>query len=188
RHGRAEGLRRPDGRRRHRRGRHQVSAGDQLQGPGRPPHCDRRRVVPARADSTIGRFLRNLAAWIGFNRSWRFSFGRSLMGMRKRLIALAVLAAVAATPNLAPAAQPAPAPEPTKSVDPHRYIGRWYEIARLPNMLQRDCTGPTSDWTPKDAADFAVVQQCRNGAGSMQTWRASGHIIDGSNNTKIRVG
>jgi len=108
--------------------------------------------------------------------------------MRKRLIALAVLAAVAATPNLAPAAQPAPAPEPTKSVDPHRYIGRWYEIARLPNMLQRDCTGPTSDWTPKDAADFAVVQQCRNGAGSMQTWRASGHIIDGSNNTKIRVG
>jgi apolipoprotein D and lipocalin family protein len=110
---------------------------------------------------------------------------------RTRLIVLAAVAAIAlAAPSIAPAAQPGPAPEPSKPVDPHRYIGRWYEIARLPNMLQKDCVEPTSEWTPQGGRDFAVVQACRIGSptGNMKVWRASGHIIDGSQNAKIRVG
>jgi apolipoprotein D and lipocalin family protein len=85
---------------------------------------------------------------------------------------------------------PGPAPEPTKPVDPRRYTGRWFEIARLPNKLQVDCQAPTSDWIQQGDGSFSVVQTCRQGspAGPLRIWRAAGHIIDGSNNSKIRLG
>jgi apolipoprotein D and lipocalin family protein len=85
---------------------------------------------------------------------------------------------------------PGPAPEPSKPVDPRRYAGLWYEIARLPNKLQVDCDAPTADWTKQSDGSFAVVQTCRQGSptGPLKTWRAAGRIIDGSNNSKIRLG
>ena len=51
-------------------------------------------------------------------------------------------------------------PEPSKPVDPHRYIGRWYEIARLPNMLQKDCVEPTSEWTSFGGDEVDAVVEC----------------------------
>jgi apolipoprotein D and lipocalin family protein len=55
-----------------------------------------------------------------------------------RLTLLFLAVALSASPA---AAQP-PAPvQPVPEVDLDRYVGRWYEIARYPNTLQRDCTG-----------------------------------------------
>jgi apolipoprotein D and lipocalin family protein len=102
------------------------------------------------------------------------------------LWAVAVLAAVC----FAGQAMAAAAPEPIKPVDPRRYVGRWYEIARIQNMLEKNCQAPTSDWQKEPDGDFSVVQSCRLGSpsGPLKVWRAAGRIIDGGRNTKIRVG
>jgi apolipoprotein D and lipocalin family protein len=104
---------------------------------------------------------------------------------------IAALAAFSgAGPVIAGAPAPGPAPEPSKAVDPTRYVGRWYEIARLPNMLQKDCQAPTSDWQKGDDGAFSVVQSCRVGSpeGPLKVWRAAGRIIDAGLNAKIRMG
>ncbi|HLK25813.1 MAG TPA: lipocalin family protein, partial [Caulobacteraceae bacterium] len=101
----------------------------------------------------------------------------------------AALACVLAQ-SAAAAAGDGPAPQPAKATDPRRYAGRWYEIARLPNKLEADCQAPTSDWAKQTDGSFSVVQTCRQGSpsGPAKIWRAAGRIIDGSNNSKIRVG
>jgi apolipoprotein D and lipocalin family protein len=86
-------------------------------------------------------------------------------------------------------AQAAPAPT-SKPVDPKRYAGRWYEVARLPNKIQSNCEAATSDWSRESDGDFQVVQTCHIGSatGSPKVWRGSGRIVDDTNNSKIRIG
>ena len=85
-------------------------------------------------------------------------------------------------------AEAAPSPT-TKPVDPKRYTGRWYEVARLPNKIQSNCAAATSDWSRDPDGEFQVVQTCHMGAanGQAKVWRGSGKIVDDSN-SKFRIG
>lgn len=76
-----------------------------------------------------------------------------------------------------------------KPIDPQRYLGRWYEIARAPNGIQRDCQSATSDWSPKGSGQYDVVQTCRTGPAPDQAkiWRAVGEVLDRTA-AKIRLG
>jgi apolipoprotein D and lipocalin family protein len=106
--------------------------------------------------------------------------GAAARRLRRLVFGLALITATAA--------QASPlAPEPRKPIDPNRYLGRWYEIARVPNALQDNCQGATSDWTKTGSEQYAVVQTCHIGspAGPPKVWRGSGHIIAPS---KIRIG
>lgn len=96
------------------------------------------------------------------------------------LIALVASAAAAFAPT---------APEPRRPVDPNRYLGRWYEVARAPNRIQDRCDAPTADWSRGQDGVFHVVQTCHIGspAGPLKTWRGSGRIISPTN-AKIRIG
>ncbi len=78
----------------------------------------------------------------------------------------------------------------SKPVDPKRYTGRWYEVARLPNKIQSNCAAATSDWSRDPDGDFQVVQTCRMGGadGSPKIWRGSGRIVDEASNSKFRIG
>jgi apolipoprotein D and lipocalin family protein len=78
-------------------------------------------------------------------------------------------------------------PVPMKPVDPQRYAGRWYEVARLPNKIQADCAAATSDWSRQSDGGFDVVQTCHNGS-EEKSWRGSGRITDASTNSKFRIG
>ena len=64
-------------------------------------------------------------------------------------------------------------------------MGRWYEVARIPNKLQKDCEAGASDWTPQ-AGGFAVVQSCWKASGAPTTWKARATVADDSN-TRIRM-
>lgn len=70
-------------------------------------------------------------------------------------------------------------PEPRKPIDPERFLGRWYEIARVPNKLQDNCQGATSDWSKTKDGQYNVVQTCRIGSpgGPTKSWRGSGQMI-----------
>jgi apolipoprotein D and lipocalin family protein len=50
-----------------------------------------------------------------------------------------------------------------QSVDLPRYMGRWYEIARIPNSFETGCAGVTANYALRDDGTIRVVNSCRDG-------------------------
>ncbi|OXE35475.1 MAG: lipocalin [Phenylobacterium zucineum] len=98
-------------------------------------------------------------------------------------LALMFALAVASRPALARPISP-----PTIRLDSDKMLGRWYEIARLPNTIQNDCQGGTSDWVRTEAG-FQVIQTCHKGALSAPAteWHARARMVDPKTNTKFKV-
>jgi apolipoprotein D and lipocalin family protein len=58
-------------------------------------------------------------------------------------------------------------------VEPSRYVGRWYEIARLPNRFQDQCAGDVAaTYSLREDGRITVVNECRTKAGGVD--RAEG--------------
>jgi apolipoprotein D and lipocalin family protein len=78
------------------------------------------------------------------------------------------LSAILFVGALAAACAPAPTPVvAVESVDLDRYLGEWFEIARLPNSFQQDCAGDvTAQYTLRADGDIDVVNRCRGADGS----------------------
>lgn len=75
------------------------------------------------------------------------------------------------------------------SVDLNRYMGTWYEVARLPNSFQKKCAGDvTATYELLDDGGIRVVNRCRKENGEMT--EASGRAKRASTdkpNTKLKV-
>lgn len=75
------------------------------------------------------------------------------------------------------------------AVDLNRYAGTWYEIARLPNRFQKQCTGDVmATYTLLEDGDIRVVNRCRkeNGEFDEAEGRARRASADGPD-TKLKV-
>ena len=48
-------------------------------------------------------------------------------------------------------------------VDLQRYLGRWYEIATIPQHFQKGCVAVTADYSLLKNGDIRVVNTCRQG-------------------------
>jgi apolipoprotein D and lipocalin family protein len=105
---------------------------------------------------------------------------------RPFVLAVALAAAVLATP----AATLAAAPQPRKPVEIASFMGRWYEQARTPNPNQKNCFAATMDWKEVGAGRYSVVQTCRKGSagGATQTWTGSARVVDAKTRAKLNVG
>jgi len=108
-----------------------------------------------------------------------------------------IAALVFALAGMASAAGATPMPAPAKPVSPAKpvptqlYSGRWYEIARTPNMMQKDCQASTSDFSGwASSGVFQVVQTCHKGSisGPKQTYSAKGHVLPATANAKMKLG
>ena len=101
--------------------------------------------------------------------------------LKRLLVSLAALGACAL------AAAPAGAAQPVSKIELSSIMGRWYEVARVPNQLQRGCQAGASDWT-RTAEGFSVVQSCHKGApdGPRAEWRAKARPEDATN-AKFRM-
>lgn len=101
--------------------------------------------------------------------------------MLKRLV-LAVVLGLAAAPA---AAGP---PEPTVKLELTSMMGRWYEVARLPNNIQKDCQAGAADWV-RVADGFSVVQTCRKGSvnGPLAQWKAKAKVADPGTNSRFKM-
>jgi len=80
----------------------------------------------------------------------------------------------------------AAAPQPAKAVDISSYSGRWFEIARIPNKLQRDCRAATVDYTFENNR-VRAVQRCASASGRAKVYRSSGRILDPGQNARTRL-
>jgi apolipoprotein D and lipocalin family protein len=105
------------------------------------------------------------------------------MILRLATAVLALFAFAVSAPALA-----APPPPPTQHLDITTMMGRWYEVARLPNQIQKGCNAGTSTWT-RNGPNFAVVQACMKGAldGPLTEWKARAEVADQATNAKFKM-
>jgi apolipoprotein D and lipocalin family protein len=98
------------------------------------------------------------------------------------------LTALAAAAFLLPASGANAGVEPTGRIELSKMMGRWYEVARTPNALQRGCVAGASDWKPAPSG-FAVVQSCHKGApnGPLSVWKAKATVADPKTNAKLKM-
>lgn len=98
----------------------------------------------------------------------------------------AALAAAMLFVMCAPLANAA-APQPAKPVALSSYTGRWFEIARMPNKLQRGCTAASVDYV-LERNRLRAVQRCiPAGETRARVYRSSGRILDPGTNAKARL-
>jgi apolipoprotein D and lipocalin family protein len=103
--------------------------------------------------------------------------------------AAALAACAAVSPALAaPPAVAALANGPAPRIELTDMMGRWYEVARTPNQLQKGCQAGASDW--KRVGDgFAVVQSCHKGSvdGPVAEWKAKARSLDPATNAVFKM-
>ncbi len=75
------------------------------------------------------------------------------------------------------------------AVDVNRYMGTWYEIARLPAWFQKKCVSDVSAaYSLMEDGDIRVVNRCRNENGEMTEATGRAKLAgDDEPNTKLKV-
>ena len=73
------------------------------------------------------------------------------------------------------------------AVDLDRYVGTWYEIARLPNRFQAMCVSDTQATYRPDGNRLSVVNQCRTADGKVEQANGIAKVVAGSQGARLRV-
>ena len=75
------------------------------------------------------------------------------------------------------------------SVDLPRYLGLWYEIAKLPNSFEKDCVAVTATYSQLPNGEIKVLNQCRIKTLNGKLKKAEGRawVIDPATNAKLKV-
>jgi apolipoprotein D and lipocalin family protein len=73
------------------------------------------------------------------------------------------------------------------AVDLARYQGKWYEVAVIPNSFQSMCVADTQAQYTADGDVIRVVNRCRKIDGSLEQASGVAKIVEGTNNSKLRV-
>ena len=74
------------------------------------------------------------------------------------------------------------------SVDPNRYAGKWYEIARYPNRFEKKCISDvTAEYTLLQNGKMQVVNSCREKEGNVKVSKGTAKIVDRQSNAKLKV-
>ena len=83
------------------------------------------------------------------------------------------------------------ATEPLRTVehvDLERYMGRWYEIAALPNFFQRHCVrDTTADYSLREDGTVAVTNRCETAEGEVDEARGVARRADAAAGAKLEV-
>ena len=73
-------------------------------------------------------------------------------------------------------------------VDLHRYLGTWYELARLPNAFQEKCAGEVSaHYRPLKSGEIAVTNSCLTHEGLKSTAHGLAWQEDLRDTSKLKV-
>jgi len=78
--------------------------------------------------------------------------------------------------------------EVVASVDLSRYVGQWYEIARLPNRFEKKCADSvTATYTLRPDGKIEVVNRCRKATGEFTMANGKAKIVEQKTNAKLKV-
>lgn len=79
--------------------------------------------------------------------------------------------------------------ETVESVDIQKYLGKWYEIALLPNRFEEGCHCTTAEYSLIDEETIKVVNTCNQDSADGEIDQANGKafVVEGSDNAKLKV-
>lgn len=86
------------------------------------------------------------------------------MKKEKSLIAIAAAAGIAGIAYALWPESKIPSGAIVDPFDKDRYMGKWHEVARLPNLIEKDLRDLTEDYTPNDDGTIKVVTRAFNSA------------------------
>lgn len=68
-----------------------------------------------------------------------------------------------------------------------RYMGRWYEIARIPNRFEENCAGVVHDYAlnPNGTVEVRIICRVATLAGPVQTFDGRARVLDPPQEWKI---
>lgn len=79
-------------------------------------------------------------------------------------------------------------PSTVDSVDIKKYVGLWYEIAKIPNRFQKHCkSGTTAQYTLREDGQIDVVNSCIEADGSVDRAEGLARIVDNGTKAKLEV-
>ena len=71
---------------------------------------------------------------------------------------------------------------------PARYVGQWFEIARLPNRFQDQCSGDVvARYTARDGGGFEVVNSCKEKSGDFTAAEGVARTVKGAPTSVLQV-
>ena len=73
-----------------------------------------------------------------------------------------------------------------EQVDVSRYVGKWYEIASLPFSRQEGCSCTTAEYEVLEDGVLRVKNSCMK-EGELTVANGKAFVVEGTNNTKLRV-
>lgn len=74
-------------------------------------------------------------------------------------------------------------------VDLNKYMGKWYEIARLPNWFEKNCTAVTATYNLRDDGKVDVINAChlKTVDGKFKQSKGKAWVVDKTTNAKLKV-
>ncbi|MBK7106356.1 MAG: lipocalin family protein [Ignavibacteriae bacterium] len=73
-------------------------------------------------------------------------------------------------------------------VDLKKYVGTWYEIAKIPNSFQDHCIkNTTASYKINEDGDIEVLNQCVDDEGEIDGAEGVARIVDKKTNSKLEV-
>jgi apolipoprotein D and lipocalin family protein len=79
-------------------------------------------------------------------------------------------------------------PAVVNKVDLQKYIGKWFEIAKIPNWFQKNCTkNTTAEYTIREDGKIAVVNTCVESDGNKKMAEGVAKVADKISNAKLEV-
>lgn len=73
-------------------------------------------------------------------------------------------------------------------VDLNKYIGLWYEIAKIPNWFQKKCSGnTTARYSFNEDGTIKVINRCIQEDGEPNSAEGLARVVDNKTNSKLEV-
>lgn len=73
------------------------------------------------------------------------------------------------------------------AVDLQRYLGKWYEIASIPQFFQKQCVGDVTAEYVMDGDNIAVTNSCRTAKGERSVAHGQARVVDQLSRSKLEV-
>lgn len=79
-------------------------------------------------------------------------------------------------------------PETVASVDLQKYIGKWYEVASIPQSFQKQCVAnTTAEYAVVEEGLISVVNSCDTKSGERSVAEGRAKVEDTVSNSKLKV-
>jgi len=71
-------------------------------------------------------------------------------------------------------------------VDLKKYLGKWYEIARLPARFEEGCSDITATYSTPDDGTISVLNECKRN-GKVKRAKGKAKVVDKNTGAKLKV-